>query len=131
MNDYKAKRDSAALILGFMGGLAHRYSAERMSGLWDAMDATVRRFGEVFVADAIRSDRKGAELALVREAWGPGQAEGATNEGTLAEAAHGEARWQRVAPEGEEYGLGFKLATLSLLPITFLVLLLMSGGGIG
>lgn len=68
MKGYDEKLKATIAITEFMGELAGRYSAQDMHKLWSALSVMCRRYGEVFVSDAIGKDRKDAELALFRYA---------------------------------------------------------------
>ena len=63
---WKQELKAAQTKASFMGTLAWRYSADEMHQLWQALSAECKKYGNVFVADAIRKDPTDAELALFR-----------------------------------------------------------------
>lgn len=63
---WQQKRSAVESVLHFMGTLNTSNSYLTMQFLWDAMDAMISRYGELFVADSIRKSRAETELALYR-----------------------------------------------------------------
>ena len=66
MNNFEQKLAAGQMIMSFMGTLALRYDSTSMKKLWQAMDLMRARYGDIFVAEAIKKDSTDAELALFR-----------------------------------------------------------------
>ncbi len=64
--EYSKKLISMQIFLKFMGELAKRYDYNYMHKMWQSLDDMRKKYGDVFVANAIKKDPKDAELALFR-----------------------------------------------------------------
>lgn len=125
MSNFEQRLEAFQTINSLMNELAMRYTAAEMRELWDALDVMRLRYGDVFVAAAIKKDRKDAELALFRYIKTL-KKEAETAPETPAEDAP--AKWHRVAPKAKKKSLG-KIGLLALIVLIGTAIALSIAGG--
>lgn len=111
---YQEDLFASQTIMNFMGKLALRYSSRDMKKFWEAEKEMAKRYGIVFLADAIRKDPKDAELALFRIC------KHAEEKNEPEEIQYAETRWHHAYPK--QKSIAKRLVTLVVAGIIALTL---------